>query len=99
MKKFFVIIIIFLLIISTAIIKNTTKQIEDEIFSVKENIRLLENEYKYILLENSYLSSSKQLLKFQELYFEHELNEINIDNLRIINFSSKNIDIQKVKFK
>ncbi len=99
MNKFFVIVIIFLLVISTTIIKNTTKQIEDEIYSAKENIRLLENEYKYILLENSYLSSSEQLLKFQELYFEDGLNKINIDNLRIINFSSKNIDIQKIKFK
>ena len=80
-------------------IKNTTKQIEDKIYSAEENIRLLENEYKYILLENSYLSSSEQLLKFQELYFEDSLTKISIDNLRIMNFSSKKIDIKKIKFK
>ena len=99
MNKLFVIVIIFLLVISTTMIKNTTKKIEDEIYSAEENIRLLENEYKYILLENSYLSSSEQLLKFQELFFEDSLTKISIDNLRIMNFSSKKIDIKKIKFK
>ena len=39
MKKLAVIIFIFLLIFSTAIIKNSTKKIEDEIFAIKENLR------------------------------------------------------------
>ena len=43
MKKFVIIIFIFLLIFSTAIIKNSTKKIEDEIFVVKESLRDLEN--------------------------------------------------------
>ena len=46
MKKFFVLMTTFLLVISTAIIKNTTKKIEDEIFSIKENLRVLKNEYE-----------------------------------------------------
>ena len=41
MKKFVLALVIFFLVLSTAIIKNTTKQIEDEIFTVKENIRVL----------------------------------------------------------
>ena len=98
MKKFFVLIIIFLLVISTAIIKNTTKKIEDEIFSIKENLRVLKNEYKYILLENSYLGSSEKLFKFQELYFENALNEIDLEDLRILKFNSKGIDIKNIKF-
>ena len=44
MKKIVVIIFIFLLIFSTAIIKNSTKKIEDEIFAVKESLRVFENE-------------------------------------------------------
>ena len=44
MKKILVIIFIFLLIFSTAIIKNSTKKIEDEIFAVKESLRVSENE-------------------------------------------------------
>ena len=99
MKKFSALIIIFSLMISTTIIKNTAKKVEDEIFSVKENIRILESEHKYIVLENSYLSSSEKLLKFQELYFEDTLDKISIDNLGIIKFSSNNIYTEKVKFK
>ena len=98
MKKLFLLIAIFLLVISTAIIKNTTKKIEDEIFSIKENLRVLKNEHEYILLENSYLSSSEQLFKFQELYFEDALNEIDIEDLRILKFNSKGIDIKNIKF-
>ena len=98
MKKFFVLVIIFLLVVATAIIKNTTKQIDDEIFSIKENLRVLKNEYKYILLENSYLSSPEQLLKFQELYFEDTLSEIDIEDLKNLKFNSKKIEVKKIKF-
>ena len=37
MKKFALAAVILFLVISTAIIKNTTKKIEDEIFTAKEN--------------------------------------------------------------
>ena len=39
MKKFFVTLFVFSLIFSTAIVKNSTKRIDDEIFVLKENIR------------------------------------------------------------
>ena len=41
MKKIGLIVVIFLLILSTAIIKNSAKKTEDEIFTVKENLRAL----------------------------------------------------------
>ena len=41
MKKFVLAVVILFLVLSTAIIKNTTKQIEDEIFTAKEIIRVL----------------------------------------------------------
>ena len=40
MKKFALAAMIFILVLSTAIIKNTTKKIEDQIFTAKENIRI-----------------------------------------------------------
>ena len=73
MKKFVLALVIFFLVLSTAIIKNTTKQIEDEIFAVKENIRVLNSEFGNISLEYDYLSSSERLLEFQSQYFEDEL--------------------------
>ena len=44
MIKFFAISIIISLILFTALIKNSTKRIDDEIFIVKENIRFLKKE-------------------------------------------------------
>ena len=62
MKKIALAVGIFFLVISTAIIKNTTKQIEDEIFTAKENIRILKTEFENVSLEYDYLSSSERLL-------------------------------------
>ena len=50
MKKIILIISIFLLILITSLIKNSTKKIEDEIFTINENIRLLKAELGDVLL-------------------------------------------------
>ena len=73
MKKFVLAALILFLVLSTAVIKNTTKQIEDELFTAKENIRVLKSEFENISLEYDYLSSAEKLLEYQSLYFEDEL--------------------------
>ena len=73
MKKFALAAMIFILVLSTAIIKNTTKKIEDQIFTAKENIRVLKSEFENISLEYDYLSSAEKLLDYQSLYFEDDL--------------------------
>ena len=55
----------FFLILFTALIKNSTKRIDDEIFVNKENIRSLKKEFENIKLEYDYLSSAEKLLEFQ----------------------------------
>ena len=94
MKKFALALLIFFLVLSTAIIKNTTKQIEDEIFTVKENIRVLNSEFGNVSLEYDYLSSSERLLEFQSQYFEDELIQKNINDIKIYNISD---DINKIQ--
>ena len=94
MKKFVVAAVILFLVLSTAIIKNTTKQIEDEIFSTKENIRVLNSEFENVSLEYDYLSSAERLLEYQSLYFEHELIQKNINDIKIYNISD---DINKIQ--
>ena len=89
MKKTGLIMVIFLLILSTAIIKNSSKQIEDEIFLVKENLRVLKSEFGNILLEHNYLSSSEKLLEYQSLYFEDELVQKNIENIKLYKIEKK----------
>ena len=97
MKKLVLVITIFFLVLSTAIIKNTTKQIEDEIFTVKENIRVLKSEFENVSLEYDYLSSAEQLLEFQSLYFENELIKKDIKNIKIYYMSNDQDKIEDFK--
>ena len=84
MKKFSVILIIFSLVLFTAIIKNSTKKIDDEIFITKENLRVLNKEFEKMKLEFDYLSSAEKLLEYQSLYFENELNKKDISEIKNI---------------
>ena len=94
MKKFALAVVIFFLVLSTAIIKNTTKQIEDEIFTAKENIRVLNSEYENISLEYDYLSSAERLLEYQSKFFEDELIQKNINDIKVYNISD---DVNKIQ--
>ena len=94
MIKFIVFVSILSLIVSTTLIKNSTKDLDDKIYSTKENLLFLENRFKDSKLEFDYLSSSEKLLEYQLLYFENSLQkkslkELNtleiIDNELIIN--------------
>ena len=81
MKKIAVITFIFLLIFSTAIIKNSTKKIEDEIFAVKENLR--------VFLETGERKIDKWYTAcgYEEIFFEQ-------NEEMFININSKD-DIEK----
>ena len=98
MKKFFVTFLILFLVLFTAIIKNSTKRIDDEIFSLRENIRESKRNFENIKLEYDYLSSTKKLLDYQNLYFDEELFEKDIQNFYIIYQNKKNVKIKKFKF-
>ena len=84
MRKFWLLFIIFSLIISTTVIKNSTKKFEDEIFITEESLRVLNLSYNDVLLEHNYLSSSERLLEFQSLYFDNELTQKNINEIKIL---------------
>ena len=94
MSKFSVILLIISLILSTALIKNSTKRLDDEIFVLKENIRDLKKDFGNIMLENDYLSSTEKLLEFQFLYFEDELIQKKLKDIKIYNTSK---DIKKIE--
>ena len=97
MKKAGLISTIFILILSTAIIKNSAKKTEDEIFTIKENLRVLSSEFEKIKLEHDYLSSSEKLLEFQSQFFEDELVQKDITNIKVFNFENKNKKIRDLK--
>ena len=81
MKKV-VFTIIFILILTTSLIKNSTKEIEDKIFVVNENIRSLKSEFGDVLLEYNYLSSPNKLSQYQTQYFEKDLVKIDITKIK-----------------
>ncbi len=91
MKKFSVIFLILFLTLLTAVIKNSTKRIDDEIFIIKENIVGFKKNYENIKLEYEYLSSSEKLQDLQKLYFDDELFSRDIEDIKILNNNLKNI--------
>ena len=97
MKKFALALVIFFLVLSTAIIKNTTKKIEDEIFTLRENIRVLKSDFENVSLDYDYLSSAEKLLEYQSLYFEDELIQKNIRDIKIYNISDDLTKIRNLK--
>ena len=94
MKKMLLILSIFLLIIATALIKNSTKKIEDQIFVINENIRALKAHLGDVLLEYNYLSSPKKLLQYQSQYFENDLMQINITDIKVISENDNQVIIK-----
>ncbi|OUW63629.1 MAG: cell division protein FtsL [Pelagibacteraceae bacterium TMED201] len=97
MKKFFVFILIFSLIVITSLIKNSTKKVDDEIYSLNENIRFLENRLKDTKLEYDYLSSSEKLLEYQKLYFENSLQKKSIDEIKSVEILKNKLKLNKLR--
>ena len=89
--------LIFSLIVVTSLIKNSTKKIDDEIYSLNENIRFLENRLQDTKLEQDYLSSSEKLLEYQKLYFENSLQKKSIDEINTIKILNNKLLINKLK--
>ncbi|WP_415299670.1 cell division protein FtsL [Candidatus Pelagibacter sp. Uisw_134_02] len=73
-----------ILILATSLVKNSTKEIEDKIFMVNENIRPLKSEFGDMLLEYNYLSSPEKLTQYQTQYFEKNLIKIDVTKIKKI---------------
>ena len=95
MKKIIILLSILFLLIFTTITKNSTKEIEKQIYDTKENLRVLKNKYEMVLLDFNYLSSPKKLMEYQSKYFEKELSEINIKKINKITLKKNMIKIEK----
>ncbi len=97
MIKSIVLSLILALIISTTLIKNSTKDLNDQIYSFKENILFLEERFKDSKLEFDYLSSSEKLLEYQKLYFENSLIQKSLDELKILKIRNNQIIVNDLK--
>ena len=97
MKRLLVISLTLSLILLTALIKNSTKRIDDEIFVFEESIRILKKDFENVKLEHDYLSSSEKLLKLQNQYFDSELTQKDIQEIKVINKISGKLEIEQLK--
>ncbi|WP_440909117.1 cell division protein FtsL [Candidatus Pelagibacter sp.] len=93
MKKFWVISLILFLIVATTLVKNSTKNIEDQIFTKRENIRISKKELSDLMLEYNYLSSAEKLMQYQTKFFEEELIQKKLEDFQVI---ENNIEIKKI---
>ena len=95
MKKIILLLSIFFLLIFTTVTKNSTKEIEKQIYNTKENLRILEQKYEMVLLDFNYLSSPGKLMEYQSRYFENELKEIDITNLKKLTLVENGIKVKQ----
>ena len=93
MKKPLLICSVFFLIVVITIIKNSTKNIENEIFLTKENIRILKDKYDLVLLDYNYLSSPKKLQEYQMKFFDKDLISLDINKINILKKDKEKIII------
>ena len=96
MMKLVVFILVFFLIISTSLIKNSTKDLDDKIYSIRENILFLENRFEDSKLEFDYLSSSEKLMEYQKLYFENSLIKKSLKELKTLKIKDNDLAIYEL---
>ena len=96
MKRIALIFSIIILILATTLTKNSTKKIDKKIFNLKEDIRLLANQYELVLLDYNFLSSPDRLFEYQKKFFENELGPIDIQNVNQLEFNDKEFFIKKL---
>ena len=97
MKKLVVFILVFSLIVGTSLIKNSTKDLDDQIYSTEESILFLENRLEDSKLEFDYLSSSEKLLEYQKLYFENSLIKKSLNELKTLKIKDDELIINELK--
>jgi len=93
MKKIILTFSILFLIVVTTFTKNSTKKLDNQIFSIRENISVLKDKYELVLLDYNFLSSPKKLLEYQSKYFETDLISLDITQIKEIKKESNKLVI------
>ena len=93
MKKIILTFSILFLIVVTTFTKNSTKKLDNQIFSIRENISVLKDKYELVLLDYNFLTSPKKLLEYQSKYFETDLIPLDITQIKEIKEESNKLVI------
>ena len=87
MKKSIILFGIIFLIITTSIVKSSTRQLEKKIFIMEEEVKILEEKYNFLLLENDYLTTPERLIGLKEKIFKDKFFPINPKDIKNININ------------
>jgi len=87
MKKYVILFGIIFLIITTSIVKSSTRQLEKKIFILREEVKILEEKYDFLLLENDYLTTPERLIGLKEKIFKDKFFPINPKDIKNININ------------
>ena len=96
MKKIILIFSILFLIVVTTFTKNSTKKLDNQIFSIRENMSVLKNKYELVLLDYNFLTTPKKLLEYQSKYFETDLIPLDITQIKEIKEESNKLVITEL---
>tara|TARA_Y100000758_G_scaffold158540_1_gene112508 strand:- start:328 stop:642 length:315 start_codon:yes stop_codon:yes gene_type:complete len=96
MKKIILIFSILFLIVVTTFTKNSTKKLDNQIFSIRENISVLKDKYELVLLDYNFLTTPKKLLEYQSKYFETDLIPLDITQIKEIKEESNKLVITEL---
>mgnify|MGYP001402377072 CR=1 FL=1 len=70
MKKYIIFFSIVSLIITTSIVKSSTRQLEKNIFTLEEEVKILDEKFNFLLLESDYLTTPERLIGLKEKIFK-----------------------------
>ncbi len=84
MKNFIIAICLIFLITVIAIIKTSSKKIEEEIFILNENLFLLKDKYSLVFFEYTYLSEPSRLIKIMKDDKNEDYVHLKNKNLKIL---------------
>ena len=84
MKKYIIFFCIVCLIITTSIVKSSTRQLEKKIFLLKEEVKILEEKYDFLLLESDYLTTPERLIGLKEKIFKDKFFPIDPKDIKKI---------------
>ena len=87
MKKYIIFFCIVCLIITTSIVKSSTRQLEKNIFTLEEEVKILEEKYNFLLLENDYLTTPERLFGLKEKIFKDKFFPIDPKDIKKIDLN------------
>ena len=82
MKKYIIFFCIVCLIITTSIVKSSTRQLEKKIFILEEEVKILDEKFNFLLLENDYLTTPERLIGLKEKIFKDKFFPIDPKDIK-----------------